>query len=120
MKKQSISPGFILPGFVLFVALAHTTRAQQSAAPLSLSPAEISIRKAEAQIAKQPGHYAYYNGLAMAYARRARETSNVLYYQKADEVLKKSFEIASDNLEGLKAKTWLLLGRHEFAQALVL
>ena len=82
-----------------------------------LSPAENSIRKAQAEIAKDPGHFAYYNGLAMAYARRARETSDVAFYQKAEETLAKSFAISPDNFEGRKVQTWLLLGRHEFAKA---
>jgi len=81
------------------------------------SPAEISIRKAQEQIAKQPEHYPYYNALAMAYARRARETSDVSYYDKAEETLQKSFAIAPDNYEGKKVETWLLLGRHDFANA---
>ena len=84
----------------------------------ALSPAEISIQKAEHDIAKKPDHYPYYNALAMAYARRARETSDVAYYGKAEETLQRSFAIAPDNFEGLKAKTWLLLGRHEFTTAL--
>jgi tetratricopeptide (TPR) repeat protein len=88
-----------------------------TAAEPNNTPAEIGIRKAEDQIAKQPGHYPYYNALAMAWARRARETSDVRYYEKAEEVLKKSFEIAPDNFEGLKVRNWLLLGRHEFAKA---
>jgi tetratricopeptide (TPR) repeat protein len=83
------------------------------------SPAGISIRKAQQDIARQPDHYPYYNGLAMAYARRARETSDVAWYAKAEETLQRSFAISPDNYEGLKVKTWLLLGRHEFAKALV-
>ena len=85
--------------------------------PAQQSPAETGIRKAQEEIAKHPGHYPYYDGLAMAYARRARETSDVAYYGKAEEALKKSFEISPDNFEGLKVRTWLLLGRHEFAAA---
>jgi len=83
----------------------------------AVTPAELSIRKAQEEIAKRPDHYAYYNQLAMAYARRARETSDVQFYAKAGETLKKSFALSADNYEGLKVKTWLLLGRHEFAQA---
>src|SRR5215471_3615037 len=85
--------------------------------PAQQSPAETGIRKAQEEIAKHRGHYPYYNGLAMAYARRARETSDVAYYGKAEEALKKSFEISPDNFEGRKLRTWLLLGRHEFAAA---
>lgn len=83
----------------------------------TLTPAEISIQKAQAQIAKQPEHVAYYNALAMAYARRARETSDVSFYTKAEQTLDQSFKIAPDNFEGLKTQAWLLLGRHEFAKA---
>ncbi len=83
-----------------------------------MTPAETSIQKAEQQIAKSPGHYAYYNELAMACARRSREISDVSYYAKAEEALKQSFAIAPDNFEGLKVRTWLLLGGHEFAAAL--
>jgi tetratricopeptide (TPR) repeat protein len=82
------------------------------------SPAEAGIQKAQAQIAKHPNHYPYYNDLAMAYARRARETSDVALYGKAEETLQKSFAIAPDNFEGLRVQTWLLLGRHEFAKGL--
>jgi tetratricopeptide (TPR) repeat protein len=99
---------------IFLCALAATLQAQQ---PLP-TPAETGIRKALEVIAKQPGHYPYYNSLAMAYARRARETSDVRYYGKAEEALKQSFEISPDNFEGLKVRTWLLLGRHEFAAAL--
>ena len=105
----------------IFTAALFAVSAALAAPALTtpgLTPAEISIAKAQEQIAKRPDHYAYYNGLAMAYARRARETSDVAYYGKAEETLQKSFEISPDNFEGLKVKTWLLLGRHEFAKAL--
>ena len=89
-----------------------------AAAALAATPAEIAIEKAQAEIAKRPDHAPYYNGLAMAYARRARETSDVRYYEKAGEALKKSFALSADNFEGLKIVAWLELGRHEFAKAL--
>jgi tetratricopeptide (TPR) repeat protein len=81
------------------------------------TPAENAIQKAQAEIAKRPGFAPSYNALAMAYARRARETSDVAFYGKAEEALKQSFAVAPDNYEGLKVETWLLLGRHEFAKA---
>jgi tetratricopeptide (TPR) repeat protein len=82
------------------------------------TPAEVSIRKAQEEIAKKPDHAPYYNALAMAYARRARETSDVAYYAKAEETLRRSLEIAPDNFEARKVRAWLLLGNHEFAKAL--
>ena len=94
---------------ILLVAAALTAFAQ--------TPAEISIQKAQEQIAKHPDHAAYYNGLAMAYARRARETSDVQYYTRADETVNQALKISPGDFEALKVRTWLLLGRHEFAQA---
>jgi tetratricopeptide (TPR) repeat protein len=82
------------------------------------TPAEISIQKAQEQIAKQPNYVPYYANLAMAYARRARETADVGYYAKAEEILDRSRKLDPDNFEVLKVRTLLLLGRHEFAKAL--
>lgn len=93
----------------LFIAAAVAVFAQ--------TPAEIGIQKAQELIAKHPDHVAYYSGLAMAYARRARETSDVQYYAKADETVNQALKISPDDFETLKVRTWLLLGRHEFAKA---
>jgi tetratricopeptide (TPR) repeat protein len=87
-------------------------------AAFASTPAEVAIEKAKAEIAKDPTHAPYYNTLAMAYARRARETSDVQYYAKAEETLQRSFAIAPDNYEGMKTEAWLQLGRHEFGKAL--
>jgi tetratricopeptide (TPR) repeat protein len=84
---------------------------------LAATPAEKAIDQALASIQKQPGNAAYYNNLAMAYARRARETSDTAFYTKAEETLRKSVELQPDNFEGLKVQAWLQLGRHEFAKA---
>jgi tetratricopeptide (TPR) repeat protein len=89
-----------------------------ASAAFAATPAETAIQKAQAEIAKHPDHAPYYNALAMAYARRARETSDVQFYAQAEETLKRSFAIAPDNYEGLKTQAWLQLGRHEFAKAL--
>ena len=81
------------------------------------TPAENAIRKAQAEIAKKPDYFAGYNALAMAFARRARESSDVGFYVKAEETLRRSFALSPENYEGRKVETWLLLGRHEFAKA---
>ena len=104
-----------------FVSLLMTGFAAFAAGPsqpAAKSPAEAGIQKALDLIAKQPDHASYYNSLAMAYARRARETSDVAYYGKAEDTIKRSLEIDPGNFEALKVRTWLLLGRHEFAKAL--
>lgn len=56
--------------------------------------------------------------MAIALSRRARETSDIVYYAQAEDALKKSFELSPGNMEGEKIHVWLLLGRHEFPAAL--
>lgn len=102
----------------LSVLASAAVCAQTAQTATARTPAEISIQKAQEQIAKQPDHVPYYSGLAMAYARRARETSDVAYYTKAEETLDQAFKVDPANFEALKVRTWLLLGRHEFAKAL--
>ena len=82
------------------------------------SPAERAIESARIALAKNSEKAAPYNRLAMALARRARETSDPVKYEEASAALEKSFELEPDNFEGLKIRAWLLLGRHEFARAL--
>jgi tetratricopeptide (TPR) repeat protein len=88
--------------------------------PTQLTPAERAIESARSAIAREPGNADLYNGLAMALARRARETADPAKYDEAQAALAQSFQIAPDNFEGLKIRAWLLLGKHEFAPALEL
>ncbi len=84
-----------------------------------LSPAQQKIEMARRSIEKNPNYAPAYNELALALSQRARETSDVSYYNQALETLEKSFKIAPDNFEGRKTEVWLLLGKHEFAKARV-
>jgi tetratricopeptide (TPR) repeat protein len=87
------------------------------AAPsFAATPAEMAIKQAMGNIEKQPAYYSHYNALAMAYARRARETADTGLYAKAEEAVRKSFAISPDNFEGLKVETFLQLERHEYAR----
>lgn len=81
------------------------------------SPAERAIVVAQGQIAKFPTKADGYNSMALALARRARETSDPGFYAKAEELLKKSNEVEPDNFGAKKMRVWLLLGNHEFAAA---
>ena len=84
------------------------------------SPAERAMERARQSIDKNPASAEGYNSLAFALARRARETADPEYYRKAEDVLKRSFELEKDNFDGRKALAWVMLGRHEFAGALKL
>jgi tetratricopeptide (TPR) repeat protein len=82
-----------------------------------LSPAEQTMASANRLIERNPGNFEAYNALALALSRRARETSDVRYYNQAEETLNKSFEISPGNFDGERIRVWLLLGKHEFAAA---
>ena len=100
--------------FVLlsFIFLTKTLPAE------SLSPAEKQIRWARAAMEKDPARFAPYNRLAMALARRARETGNPTYYDQAEAALKISLELSPKNFQAQRVRVWTLLGKHEFAGAL--
>lgn len=101
-----------LSAVFLIATLAH-------AAALS-TPAELAIKAAEEAIAANGKHSGHYNSLAIAYARRARETADPEFYVKGHAAADRSLALEPDNFEGLKARTWLLLGQHRFAEALEL
>ncbi|MGH9508627.1 MAG: tetratricopeptide repeat protein [Terriglobales bacterium] len=96
-------------------ALAQPAEATQAAMPKS--PAELAIDRAQKAIATNPKNQGAYNDLALAYARRARETADTTYYAKAEEALAKSEALEPGSLETRKLRVWVLLGRHEFARA---
>ena len=53
----------------------------------------------------------------MALARRARETSDPAFYAKAEEALGRALAKTPDDYEALRARVWILLGQHHFAEA---
>ncbi|HXG34940.1 MAG TPA: tetratricopeptide repeat protein [Bryobacteraceae bacterium] len=98
--------------FVALLCWAVTVAAQ--------SPAERRIAAAARALSASPSRYELHNELALALARRARETGDPGFYLRAEEALKESLRIAPGNFEGQKVKVWVLLGKHEFSQALEL
>ena len=104
---------------LLIFSSTTATFAQTSSLPVEpkRSPAEQSMAQAERLIEKNPKNYEAYNALALAWSRRARETSDVTFYAEAEEALKESFDVVPDNFDGKRIEVWLLLGKHEFAAA---
>jgi Flp pilus assembly protein TadD len=94
--------------------------AASGAAGQTASPAERSIAAAQKAIAARPSRHDAYNELALALARRARETADTTYYDRAEEAIRTSLELSPNNFEAQKMRAWVLLGRHEFGQALEL
>src|SRR5438552_2447836 len=105
---------------ILF-AVGNTAGFAQAPSPSTaqkLSPAERNMAQAKKLIEKNPTDFEAYNSLALALSRRARETSDVVFYTQGEEALQKSFTISPYNFDGQRIRVWLLLGKHEFATAL--
>src|SRR5215471_9600218 len=107
-----------IAALLLLCLIAIAGFAQSIPAETGLSPAERSMAQASKLIEKNPKDFEAYNALALALSRRARETSDVKFYAQAEETLQKSFEISPSNFDGQRIHVWLLLGKHEFADAL--
>src|SRR5215467_4855945 len=116
MKRTALGFSLILPIFI--VSAATVVCGQTTTTQSGLSPAERSIGQANKLIEKNPKNFEAYNALALALSRRARETSDVANYTRAEEALRKSFEISPENFDGERTAVWLLLGKHEFPAAL--
>jgi tetratricopeptide (TPR) repeat protein len=84
------------------------------------TPAEQRISQAQAALERSPENARFHTDLAMAYARRARETADMDFYEKAQTSLDRALEITPDDFGALKARAWTLLGQHEFEKALEL
>lgn len=81
------------------------------------TPAQQEIESATTVVQRNPEDAGALSRLAMALSKRARETGDPRYYAQAMETIAKVLEISPDNYEALRAKTWILLGQHEFSQA---
>jgi tetratricopeptide (TPR) repeat protein len=102
-------------------ALAALLAAAPSAAganPNAATPAERRILAARKQIDLQPSRAQPYTDLALALARRARETGDPDYYVEAARALQRALALEPDGIEARKAEVWVLLGQHRFAEAL--
>jgi tetratricopeptide (TPR) repeat protein len=107
-----------LAAFLMLALCAVSTYAQSSATTeAKLSPAQLSIARAQQLINKNSKNFEAYNALALALARRARETSDPNFYTQGEQALQQSFAISAGNYDGARIEVWLLLGKHEFAAA---
>jgi len=106
----------VLLTIVLGAAMLPAQDRLTSKAPLT--PAQLAMQRAQAVIDKNSKDYEAYNALALALARRARETSDPALYTRGEQALQASFAISPGNYDGKRIEIWLLLGKHEFAAAL--
>ena len=96
---------------LLFVSLAAS----------ALTPAERAIRDARSKLAastqKSMVRPAAHNALAMALARRARETGDPDFYDQALHEINAALNSAPNDFAAARTRAWVLLGKHEFATA---
>ena len=102
----------------VFRTAALLTLWSVSAIAQTASPAEQAIAAAQKVVTARPDRPDGYNQLALAFARRARETADTTFYSRAEEAIARSLELAPENFEAKKVRAWVLLGKHEFRQAL--
>ncbi len=94
--------------------------AHAASVPLpDFSPAEQRISLARKTIDKNPQRYEAHAQLAMALAQHARETSDTMFYTQAETAVQQSLKLFPGNLEARRVQIWVMLGKHEFAHALV-
>jgi tetratricopeptide (TPR) repeat protein len=81
------------------------------------SPADREIAAAEDAVVR--GAPDDYVRLAGAFMRKARETGDASYYERAAAGIERALSIDPQHYGALRARAWVLLGRHDFPGALV-
>lgn len=112
MKPEKLSYAVVVFSLVVAAVAAQVPASQPQ------SPAEQKIAWARKAIEANPKRYTPYNDLALALTRRARETADPGFYNRAEEAVRTAMELEPRNLESERIQIWILLGKHEFAQAL--
>jgi tetratricopeptide (TPR) repeat protein len=90
------------------------------AAAVLPTPAVGRFAATERSVLLQPSGAERHVELALTLARTARDTADVEYYARADREIDEALRLAPNDFEALKARAWVLLGRHRFADALAL
>ncbi len=107
----------------LVAALVVTRLSPLAAAPMDAAtvtpptPAEIQIADARSRIEGGRADARAYDALAVGLTRRARESGDTLYYDRALEALHQAALIDPDDPETPRLAAWIRMGRHEFARA---
>jgi tetratricopeptide (TPR) repeat protein len=113
-----LNPAVILGAALALLPAVHLAAQMPGmAATATMSPAAQRIEQARRAIARDDKRAEPWNDLALALARRARETADTQYYKEAWTATERSLAIEAGNLEAKKIQTWILLGQHEFQKA---
>ena len=111
-----VAAGLVAPAQNL-PAVSPVEHAAPSTVAQVPTSAQQRIAAAKQQIKAHPKDAQPYVELALALIRRARETTNPLYYRDAEQAISAGLALAPNDFQLEKAHVALLLGRHEFAEA---
>lgn len=101
-------------------ALGSAMFAQAQNATLSASLVQRRVELAQKRVRMEPKSAQAYDDLAFAYCRWARDTDDPQLYEKADEGIRQSLQLAPGNYEARKLEVTVLLGKKQAAEALKL
>jgi len=108
----------------MFITLLLVSSIVGSASPLDstaiASPAAQRVAVARKQVEASPKAFQFYNELAFALCREARDKSDIALYDEANLALDQALSLSSGNYEALKLRAAVLLGKREFQEALKL
>lgn len=103
--------------FVVYMIAFCLTALSAASEPVT-TPAQRRIAAAEKLVERRADDPRSHAALALALSKRARETADPAYYAQAMASVERSLELAPGNFAARRARAWILLGQHEFAQAL--
>jgi tetratricopeptide (TPR) repeat protein len=114
----SASSRMMLVGLVIVgLGLVGSALAQQTALPQDASPAQERIAAAKRQIEANPKKVQAFNDLAIAYQRRARETSDPRFLGDAEQAVTQGLQIDARDFQIQKTQVSLLLSRQDYVHA---
>jgi tetratricopeptide (TPR) repeat protein len=76
------------------------------------------IASLQSKLTEQPSNYEAATSLGLAYLQKARESGDPSYYPKAEELLKRSWDLDDRNYKAATGLGTLALARHDFTQGL--
>jgi tetratricopeptide (TPR) repeat protein len=91
-----------------------------ASSPAATTVLQLKISDAQKRIKADAKSWQPYADLATAYLRSARDTEDVGQYDEAEAAVKHVMQLSPGNYEGQKLEASVLLGKHEFANALKL
>ncbi|GGR78391.1 hypothetical protein GCM10010269_17000 [Streptomyces humidus] len=97
-----------------------TTAAAVSPGLLASGDLDASITALQAHLRAQPKDFGGWATLGLAYVEQARTKGDPSRYPQAEQALKRSLSLRSDNDQALAGRAALAAARHDFANALAL